>query len=271
MSQSYIMQHEGEAERIRRKTSALLTRHHLHWLGLKPGQSFVDFGCASGEVVREAARVSGSGKVVGLDGDPNMLETARKESDRLGLSNIEYMQARIGGPGSTKLPDSTFDHAWTRFFLEYQKDPLQVIKEMARVVKPGGHVSLLDLDGNCVWHYPLAPELKRELNEVINDLATTGFDPFIGSKLHSYATAAGLSNVLQTIEPYHRVLGKPDEEIADQWRRKITGLKSNYTVKLFPGKAHLGRFFDDMLAFILSEETMTWSNLYLVQGVKPVG
>ena len=142
---------------------------------------------------------------------------------------------------------------------------------MVRVVKPGGRVTLLDLDGNCVWHYPLSAELKRELDEVMNDLATTGFDAYIGTKLHSYASAAGLTNVLQAIEPYHHIVGKPDEEVADQWRRKINGMKANYTVKLFPEKSHLGRFFDDMLAFILSEETMTWSNLYMVQGVKAAG
>jgi ubiquinone/menaquinone biosynthesis C-methylase UbiE len=268
MSESYIMQHDGEAERIRRKTSTLLTRHHLDWVGLQPGQSFVDFGCASGEVIREAARISGSGRVVGVDGDPKMLAAARQESERLGLSNIEYVQARIGGPGSTKLPENSFDHAWTRFFLEYQKEPLLVIKEMVRVVKPGGRVTLLDINGNCVWHHPLSTDLKRELDEVISDLGATGFDPYIGPKLNPYANAAGLERIIETIEPYHRIVGKPDEEIADQWRRKINGMKLNYTVKLFPDKAHLGRFFDDMLAFILSEDTMTWSNLHLVQGLK---
>jgi ubiquinone/menaquinone biosynthesis C-methylase UbiE len=265
------MAHDGEPERIRRKTSALLTRHHLAWAGLRSGQSLVDFGCASGEVVREAARVSGAGRIVGVDGDAKMLEAARKESERLGLTTIEYVSAQIGGSGSTQLPVNTFDHAWTRFFLEYQKDPLGVIREMVRVVKPGGLVALLDLDGNCVWHFPLPRHLKEGLEEVMNDLASTGFDPYVGSKLRSLAAAAGLEKVSEAIEPYHRIVGKPDDEIADQWRRKIHGMKLNYTSKLFPQKAHLISFFDEMLAFILSEETMTWSNLYLVQGVKPPG
>jgi ubiquinone/menaquinone biosynthesis C-methylase UbiE len=268
MTEGYIMQHEGEAERIRRKTSAVLTRHHLDWVRLKPGESLVDFGCASGEVVREAARVSGTGRVVGVDGDSAMIEFARKDSDRIGLANVEYQLARIGGIGSTGLPADTFDHAWTRFFLEYQKSPRSVVTEMVRVVKPGGRVTLLDIDGNCVWHYPLPPELKRDLDEVIEDLATTGFDPYIGPKLKSYARAAGLERVRESIEPYHRIVGKPDAETADQWRRKMEGMKLNYTRKLFPTKAHLGRFFDEMMDFLLREDTMTWSNLYMVQGIK---
>lgn len=269
MSDSYIMKHDGEAERIRRKTSPLLIRHHLDWLGLKSGQSFVDFGCASGEVVREAAAVSGDGDIVGLDGDPNMIAAAREKSDQIGLNNVNYRETRIGGAGSSGLPDDSFDRAWTRFFLEYQPDPLAVIREMIRVVKPGGRVALLDIDGNCVWHYPLPDELQQQLDEVVEDLRGTGFDPFIGSKLKSYAQAAGLTDITETIEPYHHIIGRPDPEVADHWRRKITGLKQNYTVRLFPEKTHMVSFFDDILDFMMNEKTMTWSNLYMIQGTKP--
>ena len=50
--------------------------------------------------------------------------------------------------------------------------------------------------------------------------------------------------------------------------KKIHGMKLNYTTKLFQEKARFGKFFDEILEFILSEDTMTWSNLYLVQGIK---
>ena len=67
---AYLMASEQEPDRIRKKTNPLVLRHHLDWVGLERGQSLVDFGCATGDVTREAARVSGSGLVVGLDGDP---------------------------------------------------------------------------------------------------------------------------------------------------------------------------------------------------------
>jgi ubiquinone/menaquinone biosynthesis C-methylase UbiE len=264
----YIMEHDREADRIRKKTSAVLTSHHLDWMGLKHGQSFVDFGCATGEIVRAAASISGSGEVCGIDGNDGMLKAAQQESGGHGASRIRYVRAQIAGPGSTELPDNSFDHAWTRFFLEYQKNPVDVIREMRRVVKSGGHVTLIDIDGNCVWHHPLPAQLKETLSEVVSDLGTTGFDPYIGSKLFSYAQAAGLSDIRQSIEPYHYIVGRPEGDVADQWRRKILGIKENYTTNLFPHKSHLSSFFDDLLEFILSAETMTWSNLYLVQGGK---
>ena len=48
---SYLLESPGEPARIRAKTEALLIRHHLDWAGLEHGESFVDFGCASGEVI----------------------------------------------------------------------------------------------------------------------------------------------------------------------------------------------------------------------------
>ena len=156
----YIMQNEAEAERIRLKTDLLLVRHHLDWAGLKPGQSFADFGCASGEVLREAARIGAPAEAVGVDGDAGTIAFARAESDRQGLSNVRYVQARVGGEGSTPLPAETFDHAWARFFVEYVKDPLGCVREMRRVVKPGGRVTLIDLDGNCIWHYPFPAKMQ---------------------------------------------------------------------------------------------------------------
>jgi ubiquinone/menaquinone biosynthesis C-methylase UbiE len=263
------MQGVAEPDRIRFKTNQLLTRHHLDWARVGPGQSFIDFGCASGEVVREVARIVTPGRVVGVDGDPGMLAFARAESDRLELRNIDYCQARFSGRGSVPLSDDSMDHAWTRFVLEYQLEPIGVVAEMTRVVRPGGKVTLVDLDGNCIWHYPLPSQLAVDLEEVIDDLAMTGFDPHAGRRLSGYAAQVGLVDIRESIEPYHLIVGKPDEHTGEVWRRKLEGIKRNYMSNLFPGKAGRAQFFDDLLEFVLREDTMTWSLVHLVQGTKP--
>lgn len=265
---TYIMEHDAEADRIRFKTNLLLVRHQLDWVGLRRGQSLIDVGCASGEVIREAAWIAAPAAVVGVDGDPAMLEFARAESDRLELNNIRYVHAWVTGLGSIPVADSSFDHAWTRFFLEYLKDPLGSIREMARIVRPGGKVSLIDLDGNCIWHYPLPVEMQCDLDEVIEDLASTGFDPHIGRKLKALAGEAGLVDIRESVEPYHHIIGRPDERTAEAWRRKVAGIKGNY-LKLFPNKAHKADFFDAFMKFFMRDDTMTWSLLHLVQGTKP--
>ncbi len=202
------MQHAAEGERIRAKTDPLVLRHHLDWAGLEAGEAFVDFGCASGEAVREATR-------------------------RLFLGRIAYRQAWIDRLGSSGLESDSHDHAWARFFLEYQHDPLSTVREMTRVVRPGGKVTLIDIDGNCIWHHPMPEKLECRLADVLADLRRTGFDPRIGSKLAGLARRVGLLGVRESIEPHHRIVGAPDEPTAAAWTRKLLTLKQP-TCSSFP-------------------------------------
>jgi ubiquinone/menaquinone biosynthesis C-methylase UbiE len=269
VSSRYIMEGRSEGARLRAKTSALLIRHHLHWLGLASGQSFADFGCATGEVLRQAARFTSPRLLVGIDASEDRLLQSRKAAIQEGAGEIRHVLAVVGPDASVPLADSTLDHAWTRFFLEYLPDPLSAVREMARVVRPGGRVTLADLDGNCIWHYPTTAEFDSHLAEIMSDLATNGFDPHIGRKLPALAEAAGLVDIRVAVEPYHRIVGRPDAATLDHWRAKIDGIRSNYLNRLFPEKVDKAPFFDSFVEFIASEDTMTWSNLYLVQGTKP--
>ena len=266
---TYLIQHAGEGERIRAKTDELVLRHHLDWAGLQRGDAFVDFGCASGEVMREAARRVGRGTVTGVDADPGVLRFARAESDQLRLFHLTYQQAWIDGLGSSRLDSDRYDHAWARFFLEYHRHPLSAVLEMARVVRPGGKVTLIDIDGNCIWHHPLPEDLERRLAAVLLDLRRVGFDPRIGKKLAGLARSTGLVDVRESIEPHHRIVGAPDERAAQAWTRKLLALKRIYLGQLPSEEAGKAEALDDLLAFILSGETMTWSLLHLVQGRKP--
>ena len=265
---SYLLESPGEPARIRAKTEPLLIRHHLDWAGLQHGESLVDFGCASGEVMREAAGIADADRIVGIDGDGDALEYARAEALRLGLTGLDHRKAWVDGPGSSGLHSDRYDHAWARFFLEYHPRPLEAIREMTRVVRPGGKVNLIDIDGNCIWHFPLPRELESRLADVLGDLRRTGFDPRIGSKLRPLARRAGLVDVHESVEPHHRILGAPDEPTAEAWRRKLGAVKVAYE-RLMPGRASRAQVLDDLLAFILRDDTMTWSLLHLVQGTKP--
>jgi ubiquinone/menaquinone biosynthesis C-methylase UbiE len=266
---NYLMDSPREAARIRAKTSGVLIRHQLDWAELRAAESFVDFGCASGEVLREVAPIAAPAEVVGIDASNDMLDCARRESDRQGFDNVVYRRAEIAEVGSSGLPGNRYDHAWSRFLLEYHSQPIAAISEMVRVVRPGGRVTLIDIEGNCVWHSPLPAALASELDEVVADLREVGFDPHAGRHLRHHAKLAGLEHVRETIEPYHYVVGAPGPATAAAWRLKIETLRDNYVGVLFPDKASKAAVFDEFLDFLMDEDSMTWSLLHLVQGVKP--
>ncbi len=263
------MEGQGETDRLRQKTDELLVGRHLDWAKLERGQSFVDLGCGSGEVLLTAARLCSPGQAFGVDANPERLASVRRQLQSEALLNVEVLEASIVGCGSIGLPTGGFDHAWTRFFLEYLREPLGTVQEMVRLVRPGGRVTLIDIEGNCVWHHGMQPELRAGLDEVIGDLRQTGFDPHVGRRLPTLAREAGLVQLRHDIEPYHRIIGRPDDRAAEAWQRKIRGIQANYVGNLFPDKQHLAWVFDAYLEFLLREDTMTWSLLHLVQEPSP--
>jgi demethylmenaquinone methyltransferase / 2-methoxy-6-polyprenyl-1,4-benzoquinol methylase len=105
--------------------------------GLKLGGTALDVACGSGKLTAELARIAGDGgRVVGLDFSPEMLEVARR--DHPGLEFVEG--------DALKLPfdSASFDAASIAFGLRNLADPVKGLREMARVVKPGGRAVVLE-------------------------------------------------------------------------------------------------------------------------------
>jgi SAM-dependent methyltransferase len=263
----YIMESDAEVDRLLKKTERVLTRRHLHWAGLHAGESFLDVGCGSVAVPAEAARINDGALVVGLDADASRVRRATADCERLGVT-VCFHRAEVTGPGSSGLPDDRFDHVWSRFLLEYLPTPNAAVVEMTRVARPNGKITLIDLEGNCVRHFGMSAALRGALDEVVADLATTGFDPDVGAKLVDYARGAGLLGIRHEIEPYHRIVGRPDVATERAWKLKIDTLRENYLTRIRPDKLHLAWVFDAFMDFLRAEDTMTWSLLHLVQGSK---
>jgi ubiquinone/menaquinone biosynthesis C-methylase UbiE len=262
------MEGPGETARLRLKTEAVLVDHHLHWAGLRPGESFVDIGCGPGDVLLAAAERAAPAPVIGVDANADRLDAVLRRAWRDRHANVRVQAATLTGLGSTGLPDDAHDHTWTRFFLEYQADPTAIVREMARITRPGGSVTLIDVEGHGVYNHRLPPDLDAARREVMADLRTTGFDPMVGRDLPAIARRAGLTAIRHDIEPHHRIVGRPDARTAELWRRKLDGLRHNYLLR-FPGKTGLAWVFAAYLDFLAREDTMTWSLLHLVQGVVP--
>ncbi|TMF37985.1 MAG: bifunctional demethylmenaquinone methyltransferase/2-methoxy-6-polyprenyl-1,4-benzoquinol methylase UbiE [Chloroflexi bacterium] len=105
--------------------------------GLRPGGSALDVACGSGKLTAELAKIAGdAGRVVGLDFSPQMLDVARRNHPRL-----EFMQ---GDAVSLPFDDASFDASSIAFGLRNLADPIRGLREMLRVVKPGGRAVVLE-------------------------------------------------------------------------------------------------------------------------------
>ena len=114
----------------------LWRRKAVRWSGAKEGDAVLDCATGTGDLAIAFKKVVGNGRVVGTDFTPEMIELARMKS-----ADITFEVADV-----TALPfdDGTFDMASISFGIRNVGDPVKAIAEMARVVRPGGGVIVLE-------------------------------------------------------------------------------------------------------------------------------
>ncbi len=111
---------------------------------LKEGGAGLDVCCGTGMLTMEQARAAGpAGKITGLDFSENMIEVARQNIKDFEFGdNISFIQ---GDAACLPFADNTFDCATVGWGLRNVPDVFKAVREMARVVKPGGKVVSLDM------------------------------------------------------------------------------------------------------------------------------
>ena len=108
---------------------------------LPAGASALDCATGTGDLALELARAVGpAGQVAGVDFCEPMLEGAREKAKAEGAA-VEFRQADVQ---SLPFPDRRFDLASIAFGIRNVDDPLKCLREMARVVRPGGQVWVLE-------------------------------------------------------------------------------------------------------------------------------
>jgi len=107
--------------------------------------TIIDIATGPGEpALTIAARVGSEGSVFGIDPAPEMVDAARRATDHLGLKNAHF---DVATADRLPFPADTFDAVVSRFGVMFFPSPVDGVREMLRVLKPGRKLAL------AVWHF----------------------------------------------------------------------------------------------------------------------
>ena len=114
----------------------------LKSLALRPGESVLDVGVGPGLLAHDMAQlVENSGRVIGIDNAPAMIEIARNR-----CSHLDQVEIRSGDAVTLDFPDGYFDAVACTQVLLYVSQVIQALAELYRVLKPGGRAVIVETD-----------------------------------------------------------------------------------------------------------------------------
>jgi ubiquinone/menaquinone biosynthesis C-methylase UbiE len=162
--------------------------------GIVPGAVVADVGCGpAAAAVTMAETVGPSGRVIGVERDPQSLAQARQLVASSGTTNVEL---RSGKATNTGIEPGSVDVAVMRHVLAHNGGCEQdIVNHLVSIVRPGGHVYLVDVDIEGMRTLDADPELEDIFDSYAEFHRRRGNDPRIGLRLGQLATHAGLEDV----------------------------------------------------------------------------
>ena len=152
----------------------------------RSGERAIDIGSGTGSQTQVlSTAVAPHGEVLGIEPNPGLRTVAEGRAEAVG-SLARFVD---GDALTLHLPDSSVDIVWCERVLQHLLEPEKAVAEIARVLRPGGRVALLDTDWATTILHPGDPETVAAITSGALDAAA---DPYSGRKLVGRLTAAGL-------------------------------------------------------------------------------
>ena len=193
----------------------------------------LEVGCGTGATLRAlASRRDFSGKAVGVDQSPHFVAAAQKFAGEENL--VGRVEFRVGDAHRLDFPDASFDVVFAHTLISHVTDPVEVLREMVRIVRPGGTIAVFDGDYASMTYASPDHELGQRMDAA---LVTASFNnprimrdlprlmPELGLKLKAawgdavveIGSGSYFRSFVETYAPYIKQAGLAPADLVDTW------------------------------------------------------
>jgi SAM-dependent methyltransferase len=200
----------GEQQRLAR-LNALTNPAFIDFLRVPPGARVLEVGSGLGILAARIATSVPGVTVVGVERSTEQLAAAVR------VDGLRYVH---GDAHRLDVEDAGFDLAYCRYLLEHVADPVRVLAEMRRAVRPGGRVAAQENDISLSRLDPPCPRFESVWSAFARHQQQLGGDPFIGRRLFRIFRSAGFEDVELSVQPDVHWQGSPGFSV---WVENLAG------------------------------------------------
>ena len=262
----HLMETDDESYRLDIKTDGSVVEDQARWAGIRAGMRVADLGCGAGKTTFHLNKLAQpQGKTIGVDFVEQRIRYAEKHYSSEG---IEYAVLDIREP----LEDlGMFDFVWIRFVLEYYlAESFEIVKNICRILKPGGIICLTDLDCNCMRHFGIPHRLEKALIRIMQNLEDSfNFDPYVGIKLYSYLFDLNYEEIDVRVIPHNLIFGELQEKDDFNWTKKFefAAKGSGYQFEEYDGNSD--EFYREFKTYFSDHRRFTYTPMISCRARKP--
>lgn len=180
-----------EADRLIDQANVLAHLLH-HDTGFPPGSRVLEAGCGVGAQTVLLAEQSPGAHLTSIDLSEKSLLAARERVRAAGHAHVRFGRADLY---RLPFPDGCFHHVFVCFVLEHLHEPLRALAELARVLLPGGSLTVIEGDHGSAYYHPTGELAQRTIDCLSAIQAHAGGNALIGRALFPLLRRAGFTDV----------------------------------------------------------------------------